>query len=617
MIKKVLVAVTIFLLGNVSGQVRIVNNAINLSTTNSPAFLDASSNTTVNLSNNIGKGLIFPRVDLSTLTSFPSVIVGIPNSFPTRFDGMIVYNTANSGTAGVGATLGTLTSGFWYYDNKSSTNTGGIWKSLTSSISSGDNLGNHSATQNIGLNLYELRLKDVNDNENSLVYNTLVNGPRLIGGKGGYLGTANGNNALQWDSYGKVTIPTNNGRLRFSSPSNNRNITFYEDADNEQQFYGFGINASALRYQISSLSGAHIFYAATSATSSDELFRINGYGNVTSRGYIQSGIGSIGFIRLIQGDTNHTGHLGIYKVDGTRLGYIGYNNSNLTYVTENGADHVFSGGDLYTDNEVYSGIGKWFRIRGANTGVRWEDYDSGFYMNENSTIKIYNNKALFTTGNGSFGDVRAGAPGIGYARLSPGGISNSGHLQILKSNGSRIGYIGYDNTNMYYAAEGGAVHLFNTTIVAPRIQGPSDRRFKKNIELIDQPTVRLQQLNGYTYSWKDKKEFPDQTLGQGKDIGVIAQEVEKVLPDAVITNKEGYKSVNYNALIPLLIEALKESNERIRVLEARMDVSAAPQAVNIPAKSSGNLSNKQAVVPPAEANKMHKGLYDGPSPEKK
>ena len=112
-------------------QVRIVNTANNDAVINSPAFIDASSNMTINNSTNVGKGLIFPRVDLSAMTSFPAITTGIPNSFPTRFDGMIVYNTATSGVAGVGSTQGTLTAGFWYYDNKSTSNTGGTWKPVS------------------------------------------------------------------------------------------------------------------------------------------------------------------------------------------------------------------------------------------------------------------------------------------------------------------------------------------------------------------------------------------------------------------------------------------------------------------------------------------------------
>lgn len=51
------------------------------------------------------------------------------------------------------------------------------------------------------------------------------------------------------------------------------------------------------------------------------------------------------------------------------------------------------------------------------------------------------------------------------------------------------------------------------------------------------------------------------------DYGVIAQELEDVLPHAVDINSRGYKTVNYNSLIPLLIEAVKELTERVKELE--------------------------------------------------
>ncbi|GEN78088.1 hypothetical protein [Chryseobacterium hagamense] len=133
-------------LGTLSAQVRTVNSATNISVTNSPAFIDASSNTTVNGSSNVGKGLIFPRVDLSAMTSFPGITAGIPNSFPTRFDGMIVYNTAASGTAGVGATQGTLSPGYWFYDNKSVTNTGGTWKPVSTATAEVANTASNGLT---------------------------------------------------------------------------------------------------------------------------------------------------------------------------------------------------------------------------------------------------------------------------------------------------------------------------------------------------------------------------------------------------------------------------------------------------------------------------------------
>lgn len=110
------------------GQVRIANSNANQAALNSSAFIDASSNIVFNNSSNIGKGLLFPRTNLTQFNEFGGNPVGVATSYPNFYDGLIVYNTANIGKAGIGTTEGTLTPGYWYYDNKSGTINGGIWK---------------------------------------------------------------------------------------------------------------------------------------------------------------------------------------------------------------------------------------------------------------------------------------------------------------------------------------------------------------------------------------------------------------------------------------------------------------------------------------------------------
>ncbi|CAA7196685.1 FISUMP domain-containing protein [Chryseobacterium potabilaquae] len=109
-------------------QIRIANSATNQAALNSSAFIDASSNTSFNLSTNVGKGLLYPRMDLSTFTAFSGAPIGIPNSYPYYYDGFMVYNTASSGVAGVGSTEGTLCRGFWYYDNSTTSINQGTWR---------------------------------------------------------------------------------------------------------------------------------------------------------------------------------------------------------------------------------------------------------------------------------------------------------------------------------------------------------------------------------------------------------------------------------------------------------------------------------------------------------
>ncbi len=73
-------------------------------------------------------------------------------------------------------------------------------------------------------------------------------------------------------------------------------------------------------------------------------------------------------------------------------------------------------------------------------------------------------------------------------------------------------------------------------------------------------------LKGVSYDWR-KDEFPSENFSDGKQIGLIAQEVEKVLPELVHTNEDGYKSVEYFQLTAVLIEAVKEQQKLICELQ--------------------------------------------------
>ncbi len=82
-------------------------------------------------------------------------------------------------------------------------------------------------------------------------------------------------------------------------------------------------------------------------------------------------------------------------------------------------------------------------------------------------------------------------------------------------------------------------------------------RLKEHIEEIQNPLDKLLQLRGVTFKWRTDIEQPTKHE-QIDDIGVIAQEVETQFPQAVTTDSNGYKSVNYPSLVAPLIEAVKE-----------------------------------------------------------
>ncbi len=99
--------------------------------------------------------------------------------------------------------------------------------------------------------------------------------------------------------------------------------------------------------------------------------------------------------------------------------------------------------------------------------------------------------------------------------------------------------------------------VVNGKLKTAGIDEASDIRWKKNIEPLHDALAKISLLEGVSYEFR-AEEFPDMEFGKTKDIGLIAQEVEKVVPELVTTDEEGFKSVNYSHMVALLIEAIKE-----------------------------------------------------------
>jgi hypothetical protein len=85
----------------------------------------------------------------------------------------------------------------------------------------------------------------------------------------------------------------------------------------------------------------------------------------------------------------------------------------------------------------------------------------------------------------------------------------------------------------------------------------SDLRYKKNFTKIENPLNKVLALNGLHYDWK-VEEFKENNFTKDRQIGFIAQEIEEIFPEMVLTDAKGYKSVDYARLTPVLVEAIKE-----------------------------------------------------------
>lgn len=95
----------------------------------------------------------------------------------------------------------------------------------------------------------------------------------------------------------------------------------------------------------------------------------------------------------------------------------------------------------------------------------------------------------------------------------------------------------------------------------------SDERLKENLEPIGSAIEKVGQLTGYTFDWIP---MPDIHVHNGRDVGIIAQEVEKVLPEVVEDRENGYKAVKYEKLTALLIQAVNEQQQQIEKLTKRV-----------------------------------------------
>ncbi len=158
-----------------------------------------------------------------------------------------------------------------------------------------------------------------------------------------------------------------------------------------------------------------------------------------------------------------------------------------------------------------------------------------------------------------------------------GGAVNNTNSQVAWT-GTYPTLMGWNGSNTY-GVRVDSCRLSDST------SGPSDRRLKENLKHIESPLEKVQKLNGYTFDWNEKsKELNFIPKDKKNDVGLIAQEVIEVLPQAVEFNPfdqiwdeenqqyvsksgENYLNIKYERLVPLLVEAIKEQQEQINTLK--------------------------------------------------
>jgi len=118
----------------------------------------------------------------------------------------------------------------------------------------------------------------------------------------------------------------------------------------------------------------------------------------------------------------------------------------------------------------------------------------------------------------------------------------------------------YDNSKKFETTSSGAT--VTGTCTASVFNATSDATLKTNIAPIENPLGILEKITGVSFDWRDN---------EGSAEGVLAQDVEQVLPNAVSTDEKGKKSVSYNNLVGVLIEAVKGQQEQINKLKDKLN----------------------------------------------
>lgn len=201
------------------------------------------------------------------------------------------------------------------------------------------------------------------------------------------------------------------------------------------------------------------------------------------------------------------------------------------------------------------------------------------FFDTNKKIYRYWNGAKWINLGGSAGSTPSGWALTG----NPGTNSNANYVGTtdnvslrLKTNG--VTRIQIDSTTgnvgIGMKPTGTFILEINGNLKTAGITETSDLRWKKDVKTLSNSLEKVGQLRGVSYNWR-KDEFPDKNFDNKEQIGLIAQEVEKIYPQLVDTDALGFKSVQYSKVVALLIEALKEQQSEISSLKAEVSKMSA------------------------------------------
>ena len=177
-----------------------------------------------------------------------------------------------------------------------------------------------------------------------------------------------------------------------------------------------------------------------------------------------------------------------------------------------------------------------------------------------------------TTGNYNtfLGDYAGYSNTTGYRNVFLGyqaGYNETGSDRLYIHNSDSTSPLIYGDFN-------GRTIQINGSLNIADASAASDISFKRDIKPLEGSLEKVTSLKGVSFAWRTDQ-YPEKGFRDGRQIGLIAQDVEKVLPELVKTDKDGKKSLSYDKLTAVLVEAVKAQQKEIAAQEARLEKQAA------------------------------------------
>jgi hypothetical protein len=177
------------------------------------------------------------------------------------------------------------------------------------------------------------------------------------------------------------------------------------------------------------------------------------------------------------------------------------------------------------------------------------------------------------------GDVTGTATANTVGKIQGVSITSGEATQLANINATTIsttqwGYVGELNQGLtttsnvqFGVISGSAIHSEGTITAEGDVVAyvSSDERLKDEITPIENSLQKINSIGGYSFVWNEK-----QNIYKGKDYGIIAQEIENILPELVETRENGYKAVKYDRIVSLLIEGVKELSKEVSELKKQI-----------------------------------------------